>query len=160
MLLPGTSPGPVGRGTPPLSYYRQTPTVSNSTLLQERILATATTRKLTKLDLKHVLCQTQTVSNSVLLQGAHGVVVSHPLRTRKALGAIPSLSMLAESFHWSICSDMANPFEIFSPALARGHFVNLQQQRLSFLRQARPMSFACVQQKHLWSSGYDVSLTR
>ena len=35
-----------------------------------------------------------------------------------------------------ICSDMANPFEIFSPALARGHFVNLQQQRLSFLSQA------------------------
>ena len=26
--------------------------------------------------------------------GAHGVVVSHPLRMRKALGSIPSVSML------------------------------------------------------------------
>ena len=31
----------------------------------------------------------------------------------------------------------AKPCEIFTPALARGHFVNLQQQRLSFLRQAQ-----------------------
>ena len=43
-----------------------------------------------------VLRQTRRVSNSVLLQGAHGVVVSHPLRVRKALGSIPSVSMLAE----------------------------------------------------------------
>ena len=55
---------------------------------------------------------------------------------------------------------MANLFEIFSPALARGHFVNLQQQRLFILEASAAMSFACVQQKHLWSSGYDVSLTR
>ena len=68
--------------------------------------------------------------------------------------------MLAESFHWSICSDMANPFEIFSPALARGHFVNLQQQAVVILEASAPMSFACVQQKHLWSSRYDVSPTR
>ena len=26
-------------------------------------------------------------------QGAHGVVISHPLRMRKALGSIPSVSM-------------------------------------------------------------------
>ena len=99
-----------------------------------------------------VLRQTRRVSNSVLLQGAHGVVVSHPLRMRKALGSIPSVSMLAEHrvaankilslehkphLPRHICSDMAKPFEIFSPALARGHFVNLQQQRLSFLRQAQ-----------------------
>ena len=30
---------------------------------------------------------------SLLYSGAHGVVVSHPLRMRKALGSIPSVSM-------------------------------------------------------------------
>ena len=55
---------------------------------------------------------------------------------------------------------MANLFEIFSPALARGHFVNLQQAAVVILEASAPMSFACVQQKHLWSSGYDISLTR
>lgn len=40
-----------------------------------------------------VLCQTLAVNNSTLLQGAHGVVVSHPPRMRKALDSIPSVSM-------------------------------------------------------------------
>ena len=55
---------------------------------------------------------------------------------------------------------MANLFEIFSPALARGHFVNLQQAAVVILEASAPVSFACVQQKHLWSSGYDISLAR
>ena len=33
-------------------------------------------------------------ANNPLLNGAHGVVVSHPLRMRKALGSIPSVSIL------------------------------------------------------------------
>ena len=61
----------------------------------------------TQLDLKHVLCQTQTVSNSILLQGAHGVVVSHLLRMQKALGSIPSVSMLAADRQQSITTALA-----------------------------------------------------
>ena len=43
-----------------------------------------------------VLCiQRFVVKICKLLQGAHGVVVSHPLRMRKAPGSIPSVSMAA-----------------------------------------------------------------
>ena len=43
-----------------------------------------------------VLCvQRFLVKICKLLQGAHGVVVSHPLRMRKALDSIPSVSMAA-----------------------------------------------------------------
>ena len=43
-----------------------------------------------------VLCvQRFLVKICKLLQGAHGVVVSHPLRMRKALGSVPSVSMAA-----------------------------------------------------------------
>ena len=39
--------------------------------------------------------------------GAHGVVVSHPLRMRKALGSIPSVSIFAFLFH--ILGSIENP---------------------------------------------------
>ena len=64
------------------------------------------------------------------------------------------------------CSDMASnrrhgkqAFEIFSLALAQSHVAGLQHSGCS-LEASVAVSFVCAQQKHLWSSGYDVSLTR
>ena len=67
--------------------------------------------------------------------------------------------MLAESFHWSICSDMANPLRFLAQHLP-GVTCELAAAAVVILEASAPMSFACVQQKHLWSSGYDVNLTR
>ena len=145
----------------------KTPTVSNSTLLQVADFGNSYHQKAN--ETRPQTCSLSNTDSQQLSPAAGGTWCSGITSAPHAEGpgcnpqsvhACRELFIGAQPYLLRhICSDMANPFEIFSPALARGHFVNLQQQRLSFLRQA-PMNFACVQQKHLWSSGYDVSLTR
>ena len=58
---------------------------------------------LTKLGLKHVLFQTQRVSSSFFLQGAHGVVVFTSASHAEGPGFNPQCvhAMLVQSFLWS-----------------------------------------------------------
>ena len=100
-------------------------------------------------------CSLSNTDSQQLSPAARGTWCSGITSAPHAEGPCRELSLGAQPYLLRhICSDMANPFEIFSPALARGHFVNLQQQRLSFMRQAPGWAFACVQQKHLTSASH------
>ena len=48
----------------------------------------------------------------------------------------------------------------FLASTCPGSLCELAAAAVVILEASAPMSFACVQEKHLWSTGYDVSLTR
>ena len=69
--------------------------------------------------------------------------------------------MLAESFDWSTTvSAQTYLLRHGKPSTCPGSLCELAAAAVVTLEASAAMSFACVQQKHLWSSGYDVSLTR
>ena len=88
---------------------------------------------------------------------AHGVVVSHPLSMREALGSIPSVSNVFYGLSHDAAEVNHNKMQFSAKTQCKsGHCYHHRKKSIDMVY----CSSFCTLYKHLWSSGYDVSLTR